>query len=62
MAQMYGNDKSSSRDFSDISQLTYYILNSRETRHMKPQISDFISGPLEDTDKYIEVAEGNYVM
>ena len=25
---------------------------------MKPEVSDFIPGSLEDTDKYIEVAEG----
>ena len=29
---------------------------------MKPQVSDFISGRLEDIDKYIEVADGHYVM
>ena len=28
---------------------------------MKPQVSDFILGLLEDTDKYIEVADGHYV-
>ena len=28
--------------------------------HMKPQLSDFISGLLEDTDKYIEVADGHH--
>ena len=28
---------------------------------MTPQISDFIPMSLEDTDKYIEVADGNYV-
>ena len=28
---------------------------------MKPQISDFIPGSLEYTDKYIEVADGNHV-
>ena len=27
---------------------------------MKPQVSDFIPGSLGDTDKYIEVADGNY--
>ena len=28
---------------------------------MAPQVSDFIPGSLEDTDKYIGVADGNYV-
>ena len=29
---------------------------------MTPQVSDFIAGSLEDTDKYIEVADGHHVM
>ena len=28
---------------------------------MTPHISDFITGSLEDTDKYIEVADGHHV-
>ena len=28
---------------------------------MTPEVSDFIPGSLEDTDKYIEVADGNHV-
>ena len=28
---------------------------------MTPQISDLIPGPLEDTDKYIEVSDGHQV-
>ena len=28
---------------------------------MKPEVSDFIPGSLEDTDKNIEVADGNHV-
>ena len=28
---------------------------------MTPQVSDFISGSLEDTDKHIEVADGHHV-
>ena len=53
MAQMYGNYKSSSTDFGDISKLTNWILDSGATCHMKPQLSDFIPGLLEDTDKFI---------
>ena len=30
--------------------------------HITPEASDLISGSLEDTDKYIEVADGHYVM
>ena len=29
--------------------------------HITPQVSDFIPGPLEDTDKYTEVADGHHV-
>ena len=29
---------------------------------MTPQVSDFIPGLLEDTDKYIEFADGHYFM
>ena len=28
---------------------------------MTPEVSDFITGSLEDTDKYIEVADGHHV-
>ena len=28
---------------------------------MTPQVSDYVPGSLEDTDKYIEVADGHYV-
>ena len=50
---MSGNDKSSSRDFGESLQLTNLILDSVATCHMTPQVSDFIPGSLEDTDKYI---------
>ena len=59
MARMYSNDGSSSRDFG---QLTNWILDSGATCHMTPQVSDFILGSLEDTDKYIEVADVHYVI
>ena len=29
--------------------------------HMTPQVSDFIPVSLEDTEKYIEVADGHHV-
>ena len=28
---------------------------------MKPEVSDFITGSLEDTDKHIEVSDGHHV-
>ena len=29
--------------------------------HMTPEVTDFIPGSLEDTDKFIEVADGHHV-
>ena len=58
---MSDNEECSSRDFGDISQLTNWILYPGATCHMTPQVSDFIPGSLEDTDKYIEVAGGHNV-
>ena len=46
MERMSGNDKSSSRYFCDSSQQTNWILDSEETCHMTPQVSDFIPGQL----------------
>ena len=61
MAQMSSNDECPSENFGDSSQLTNWILDSRATCHMTPEVSDFIPGSLEDTDKYIEVADGHHV-
>ena len=58
---MSGNDKVSRRDFGDSSLLNNWILDSGETCHMTAQVSYFIPGTLEDTDKYIEVADGHYI-
>ena len=59
---MSGNNESSSRDFGDNLQLTIWILDSGATYHVTPQLSYFIPGSLEDTDKYIEVADGPHAM
>ena len=61
MAQLTGNEKSSSRYFGDIFQLTNWILDSGSTCHMTPQVSNFIPGSLKHTDKYIEVAGGYHI-
>ena len=58
MAHMSGNDKFCSESFGDSSQLTNWILDYEVTCHMTPEVSDFIPGSLEDTDKHIEVADG----
>ena len=62
MVYMSDIDKCSSWDFGDSLQLTNWILDSRTTCHMTPQVSDFIPGQLEDTDKHIEFVDGHQVM
>ena len=61
MARMSSNNKRSSKKYGDSSQLTNWILDSGATYHMTPEVSDFIPGSLEDTDKYIEVEDGHHV-
>ena len=61
MARMSGNDERPSGKFGDSSQLINWILDSGETCHMKSEVSDFIPGLLEATDKQIEVAYGNHI-
>ena len=61
MAHMSVNDECPSGNFGDSSQLTNWILDSGATCHMKPEVSYFIPGQLEDTDKHIEVADGHHV-
>ena len=62
MARMSSNNECSSENYGESSQLTNWILDSGATCHMKPEISYFIPGLLEDTDKYIEVADGHDVI
>ena len=61
MAQMTINNERSSEKYGDSSQLTNWILYSGATCLMTPEVSDFILGSLEDTYKYIEVADGHHV-
>ena len=61
MARMSINYKRKSVKYGDSFQLTNRILDSGATCRMIPEVSDFISGSLEDTDKYIEVADGHHV-
>ena len=58
---MSSDDGRKSVKYGDSSQLTNWILDSVAACHMTPEVSDFIPGLLEDTDKYIEVADGNHV-
>ena len=61
MARMSGNDKRSSENYGDSSQLTNWILDQVSTCHMTLEVSDFVPGSLEVTDKYIEVADRHHV-
>ena len=61
MARMSNDDVSEKKDYGDSPQLTSWILDSGATCHMTPEVTDFIPGSLEDTDKFIEVADGHHV-
>ena len=61
MARMSNDDVRENKDYGDSSQLTNWILDSGATCHMTPEVTDFIPGSLEDTDKFIEVADGHHV-
>ena len=61
MARMSSNNEPSSGKYGDSSKLTDWILDSVSTCHMTPEVSDFIPGSLEDTDKLIEVTDGHHV-
>ena len=61
MERMSSNDKRSSEKYGDSSQLTNWNLDSGAMCHMTPEVSDFIPGALQDTDKYIEVANRHHV-
>ena len=58
---MSGNDECPSGNFGDVSQLTNWVLDSEATCHITPEVSYFIPGLLEDTEKHIEVADGHHV-
>ena len=61
MERMSSDYKHKSVKYGDSSQLTNWILDSGATCHMTPEATDFIPGSLEDTDKYIEVADQHHV-
>ena len=61
MAQMSSVNGCKSVKYGDSSQLTNWILDLGATCHITPEVSYFIPGSLEDTDKYIEVADGHHV-
>ena len=57
MARISSDEKRENKDYGNSSQLTNWILDSGTTFHMMPEVTDFILGLLEDTDKFIEVAD-----
>ena len=61
MARISSDNKRESKNYGNISQLTNWISDSRATCHMTPEVTEFIPGSLEDTDKFIEVADGHHV-
>ena len=61
MARMSSDDERKSVKYGDSSQLTNWILDSGATSHMTREVTDFIPGSLEDTDKYVEFADGHHV-
>ena len=50
MARMSKDDKRENKDYGDSSQLANWILDSGATCHISPEVTDFFSGSLEDTD------------
>ena len=61
MARMSIDDERKCVKYGDSSQLTNWILDSVATCHMTPEVTDFIQVSLEDTDKFVEVADGYHV-
>ena len=59
MAHMSTNAESHRRNYGENSQLTYLILDSGASYHITPEISNFIPDSSVETNKYIEVSEGN---
>ena len=55
------DDKRENKNYCDSLQLTNWIFDSGATCHMTPEVTDFIPGSLEDTDKLIEVADRHHV-
>ena len=51
MARISSNDERSSEKYGDSLQLINWILDLGATCHMTPEVSDFVPGSLEDTDK-----------
>ena len=62
MACMSGKDACPRETFGDSSKLTNWVLDYEATCHMTQEVSDCITGSIEKTDKYIEIADGHHGM
>ena len=62
MERMSSNVESTRRNYRYSLQLTNWILDSGMTFHMTTDISDFIPGSLVETEKYIKVVDGNFII
>ena len=61
-AHMSSNAETPRIYFGDILQLNNWILDSCATCHMTPENYNFIPDSLEETDKYIKVADGIFTV
>ena len=61
MEHMYTKTERLRKGHGDVSQLTNWIFDSGATFNMTTEISDFIPGLLVETQKNIEVADGNFI-
>ena len=61
MARMSVNDECPSGNFGDSSKLPNWFLDYGASCHMTPEVSYFIPGSLENTDKHIEVTDRHHV-
>ena len=61
MERMSSDDELKSGEYGDSSKLTNWILDLGATCHMTPEVTDLFPRSLEDTDKFIEVADGHHV-
>ena len=58
---MSSDEKRKNKYYGNILRLTNWILDSEAMYHMTLEVTDFIPDSLEDTDKFIEVADRHHV-
>ena len=60
MACMPGNYECPNENFGESLELTNWILYSGAKCHIMSEVSDFISGSLEDIDRHIQVTDRHH--